>query len=180
MKSDLLLISCLVAPVAAAGSVCSSGIYGLLAPLSGYAPAQSYCSSHYPPSTVVTTVTLVSSAPVKVKRYAKTTTTKTTTAKSTTTSTKSPSTTSTKPSTTSVDPKAALFSTLLSEAENNNTDDDDDDDDDDDNNNNYNNYNNYNYNYNDIHDSNDYPRDNDHNYNNGKDKSSALSYEHQS
>ncbi|KIW78890.1 hypothetical protein Z517_08729 [Fonsecaea pedrosoi CBS 271.37] len=125
MKSLLLLLSCLVATAAASGPVCSSGVYALLAPLRGYAPAQSYCTSHYPPSTVVTTVTLVSSAPVKAKRHFQTTTTTKTTTKapSTTTvkppstsTTKPPSTTTTRSTSTSVDPKAALFSTLLSEA----------------------------------------------------------------
>jgi hypothetical protein len=41
----------------AAGSVCSSGIYALLAPLGGYPPAQSYCLSHFAPRTVTKTFT---------------------------------------------------------------------------------------------------------------------------
>jgi hypothetical protein len=54
----------LFSPTAAApGSVCSSGIYKPLLELSAYAPAESYCSAHYPlsTSTVTTTVSAGSS-----------------------------------------------------------------------------------------------------------------------
>ena len=42
----------------AADSVCSSGIYSKLAVLSTYAPAQSYCSAHFPVATVTVTTTV--------------------------------------------------------------------------------------------------------------------------
>lgn len=44
----------------AAISICSSGIYSKLAPLSTYKPAQSYCSAHFPvpTATVTSTVTV--------------------------------------------------------------------------------------------------------------------------
>lgn len=71
--SILLAASSLTDEVLAAGSVCSNGIYAVLAPLSNYPPAQSYCASRYPASTV----TVSKRAPVA-------TTTAKTTAKATT------------------------------------------------------------------------------------------------
>lgn len=41
----------------AAGSVCSSGVYGALLFLESYPPAESFCSAHYPPAKVTTTIT---------------------------------------------------------------------------------------------------------------------------
>ena len=98
--------------LAASNPACSSGIYKALLPLSAYAPAESYCSAHYP----LPTVTVVATPPVtpKIKRNAyKTTTTtkKTTTPKKTTTST------TTKPiTTTTSNAHQAQWSSLLSAA----------------------------------------------------------------
>jgi hypothetical protein len=98
--------------LAASNPACSSGIYKALLPLSAYAPAESYCSAHYP----LSTVTVIATPPVtpKIKRnaYKTTTTTKrTTTPKKTTTST------ATKPSTTTTsNAHQAQWSSLLSEA----------------------------------------------------------------
>jgi hypothetical protein len=61
------------------GSVCSSGIYKNLLFLSNYAPAESYCSVHYP--VPAATVTVTASAAKKGRRHPQpaTTTSKTTT-----------------------------------------------------------------------------------------------------
>lgn len=54
------------------GGICNSGIYGSLVPLlTGYSPAQAYCTQHYPVKCTI--------AQAKVKRTTATTTSKTTT-----------------------------------------------------------------------------------------------------
>jgi hypothetical protein len=53
----------------ATSDVCNSGIYKALLPLSTYAPAESFCSTHYSQSTVTVTVTASASvSAVKPKR----------------------------------------------------------------------------------------------------------------
>jgi hypothetical protein len=53
----------------ALSDVCNSGIYKDLLPLSTYAPAESFCSTHYPQSTITATVTAsASDTVVKLKR----------------------------------------------------------------------------------------------------------------
>ena len=99
--------------LAASNPACSSGIYKALLPLSAYAPAESYCSAHYP----LSTVTIVLPTPVKVKRTALKTTT--TTKKSTTpwkqsTSTTTKSSTTTKGTTSSSNLHQSQWSSLLS------------------------------------------------------------------
>ena len=102
----------------AAGSVCSSGLYAILLPLSAYPPAQSYCSSHFPPSTVTSTSTALGSTstvvstttiPPMKKKLKRHTTSPTPTPK------KSPP--PTKPTPKPADPQASLFSILVAEAE---------------------------------------------------------------
>lgn len=102
--------------VAASSSVCSTGIYALLAPLKNYPPAEAFCAAKYHRKRHYTTV--------KTTTKSTTTTTKhttTTTKPSTTTTTTKPSTTTTKPSTSTTtkptnDPQASLYSQLVSEA----------------------------------------------------------------
>lgn len=56
----LLLSGCqwvVAPPPASSSSPCSSGIYSALLVLSTYAPAESYCTSHYPQPKVTSTVT---------------------------------------------------------------------------------------------------------------------------
>ena len=57
--------------VAASGSVCTQGIYSILAPLSAYQPAETFCQSKHPRSTVTTTSTLTVIVGPIVKRYQK-------------------------------------------------------------------------------------------------------------
>ncbi len=136
------LLALLVAPSLGAGSVCTSGIYGLLAPLANYPPAEAYCSSHDPQ--VVTTIvkrhphphpqystttkpstttksTSTTKAPTTTSSSttkSSTTATSSSTTKSSTTTTKPPTTTTTlKTTTTSADPKAVLFSSLVAQAQ---------------------------------------------------------------
>lgn len=111
----------LVLPAAlTAGSVCSSGLYAILLPLSAYPPAQSYCTSHFPPSTVTSTSTAPGSTstvvstttipPVKKKLKRHNTSLRPSpTPKTTPTPTKS----TPKPA----DFRASLFSILVAEAE---------------------------------------------------------------
>ncbi|KIW23225.1 hypothetical protein, variant [Cladophialophora immunda] len=60
MKFIILLCMAIASISSAASNVCKSGIYELLSPLSAYPPAQSYCSAHYPPTTVTVSTTFIS------------------------------------------------------------------------------------------------------------------------
>jgi hypothetical protein len=69
MKALILFtLSCFVAAHRDGRSICSSSIYSELASLSAYAPAQSFCTEYYPPSTTVTTVTATASVYEPAKR----------------------------------------------------------------------------------------------------------------
>ncbi|EXJ74184.1 uncharacterized protein A1O5_02478 [Cladophialophora psammophila CBS 110553] len=60
MKLIILICLAMASVTSAASNVCKSGIYELLSPLSAYPPAQSYCSAHYPPTTVTVSTTFIS------------------------------------------------------------------------------------------------------------------------
>ena len=93
----------------APGAACSSGIYKALLPLSNYAPAESYCSQHYPQPAVTVTATQKK----KVKRATTVPTTTTMTTKASTTTSKTSMTTS---KTTSQSPQESQWSSLLKAA----------------------------------------------------------------
>ena len=136
----VLSISALVTDVFAATNVCSSGIYAVLAPLSNYAPAQSFCSAHVPRQTVTatkkkrwlnaratSTVSAVANArqSTTTSSHTSTTSSRTTTTSSRTTSTTSrttttsshTTTTSSHTTTTTGDAKASLLSSLESQVD---------------------------------------------------------------
>jgi hypothetical protein len=97
---------------AAPGAACSSGIYKAILPLSNYAPAESYCSAHYPVSAV--TVTASKGAKIKRARITRTSTTvpHTTTSSRTSTTTRhlTTTTTSSRTSTTTSHPTTTTTS----------------------------------------------------------------------
>lgn len=97
-----------------AGAVCSSGLYGELAPiLAGYSIAQSFCTSNYP-------VKCTTSPKIKRTPSTKSATTskQTKTSKTTATTKTPPTTTQPKTTSTATDPKASAWSKCQSQGAN--------------------------------------------------------------
>ncbi|OAP63535.1 hypothetical protein AYL99_02762 [Fonsecaea erecta] len=132
MKFIILLYVAIASITTAASNVCHSGIYALLAPLAGYPPAQSYCSAHYPPTTVTVSTSFISKKKFRFARATpaaeledvvldkrqQTTTRPHTTTTTPHTTTTTPHTTTTTPHTTTTtqDPKAAQWSSFVKTA----------------------------------------------------------------
>ncbi|KIX98730.1 uncharacterized protein Z520_05191 [Fonsecaea multimorphosa CBS 102226] len=112
MKFIILLCVAIASICGATSNVCNSGIYELLSPLSAYPPAQSYCSAHYPPTTVTVSTTILSKKRFRFARATPAAEYKGVVPKKRHATTTTPSHTTT----TTVDAKAAQWSSFLKTA----------------------------------------------------------------